>query len=205
MGNRSPFDDRRRRAVVARDPEFSGHKHQWQAPGEHAKCAGKCLDFHSTAMDARADAERRRIRDRKAVHHSAGPGHHSWIHALYRRDRIPDALGNYSGGVPGEGRLLMIVALRTAPKLFALVSLGMLAGSTPSRAADAGDLPSYQPRGTVSGRLRGFGSNLGGVLKRWEEGFRKFHPGVRFEDKLPTSDAAIPALVTGVADLGPDG
>ena len=99
----------------------------------------------------------------------------------------------------------MIVALRTAPKLFALVSLGMLAGSTPSRAADAGDLPSYQPRGTVSGRLRGFGSNLGGVLKHWEEGFRKFHPGVRFEDKLPTSDAAIPALVTGVADLGPDG
>jgi phosphate transport system substrate-binding protein len=28
---------------------------------------------------------------------------------------------------------------------------------------------------------------------------------IRFEDKLPSSDAAFPALVTGVADLGPDG
>jgi len=99
----------------------------------------------------------------------------------------------------------MIVACGSVPKLFALVSLGTLVGSTPSKAADVTDLPSYQPQGTVSGTIRSFGSNLGGVLKLWEEGFRKFHPRVRFDDKLPTSDAAIPALVTGVADLGPDG
>jgi phosphate transport system substrate-binding protein len=43
------------------------------------------------------------------------------------------------------------------------------------------------------------------VLKLWEEDFQKFHPGIRFEDRLPTSDAAIPALVTGVTDLAPDG
>jgi phosphate transport system substrate-binding protein len=36
-------------------------------------------------------------------------------------------------------------------------------------------------------------------------GFRRIHPDIHFEDHLPTSDAAIPALVTGVADLAPDG
>ena len=61
------------------------------------------------------------------------------------------------------------------------------------------------PEGAVSGVIRNYGFGLGGVLKEWEEAFGKLHPGIRFEDHLPTSDAAIPALVTGVADLGPDG
>src|SRR5256714_12809010 len=67
------------------------------------------------------------------------------------------------------------------------------------------DLPQYKPEQIVSGTIRNFGFGLGGVLKLWEEDFQKLHPGIRFDDKLPTSDAAIPALVTGVADLGPDG
>ena len=98
----------------------------------------------------------------------------------------------------------MTVAGGLAPKLFALM-LGTLVASTSLQAADSGDVPSYKSQRTVSGTIRSFGSNLGGVFKLWEEGFRKFHPQVRFEDQLPTSDAAIPALVTGVADLGPDG
>jgi len=67
------------------------------------------------------------------------------------------------------------------------------------------DLPRYKPEQTVAGTIRNFGFGLGGVLKRWEEDFRTIHPGIRFDDRLPTSDAAIPALVTGAADLGPDG
>jgi phosphate transport system substrate-binding protein len=63
----------------------------------------------------------------------------------------------------------------------------------------------YAPDSAVSGVIRNYGFGLAGVLKEWEEGFGKLHPGIRFEDHLPTSDAAIPALVTGVADLGPDG
>src|ERR1700681_2188479 len=63
----------------------------------------------------------------------------------------------------------------------------------------------YAPEGAASGVIRNYGFGLGGVLKEWEEAFGKLHPGIRFEDHLPTSDAAIPALVTGVADLGPDG
>jgi phosphate transport system substrate-binding protein len=66
-------------------------------------------------------------------------------------------------------------------------------------------LPAYVPEQAVQGTIRNHGFGLGGVLKLWEEEFQKLHPKVRFEDKLPTSDAAIPALVTGVTDLAPDG
>jgi len=67
------------------------------------------------------------------------------------------------------------------------------------------ELPAYQAESSVSGTIRNFGFGLGGVLKAWEQAFQRHHPGVRFDDHLPTSDAAIPALVTGVTDLAPDG
>jgi phosphate transport system substrate-binding protein len=69
----------------------------------------------------------------------------------------------------------------------------------------ANELAPYVPAQKVSGTIRNFGFGLGGVLKLWEDDFRRIHPGIVFDDKLPTSDAAIPALVTGVADLAPDG
>jgi phosphate transport system substrate-binding protein len=69
----------------------------------------------------------------------------------------------------------------------------------------AQDLPSYQPAQAVSGVIRNHGFGLGGVLKLWEDGFRKIHPGITFQDQLPTSDAAMPALICGVTDLAPDG
>ena len=53
--------------------------------------------------------------------------------------------------------------------------------------------------------IRNFGSGFAGMMEAWEQGFRKSQPDVRFDDHLQTSDAAFPALVTGVADLGPDG
>lgn len=79
-----------------------------------------------------------------------------------------------------------------------------------SQAQSAGDyrldsLPHYDPGQRVSGTIRNFGADFGGLMVSWEEGFRKIHPQIRFEDHLPTSDAAIPALVAGAADLGPDG
>jgi phosphate transport system substrate-binding protein len=67
------------------------------------------------------------------------------------------------------------------------------------------ELPSYKPDRQVAGVIRNYGFGLGGVLKLWEDEFRRIHPGITFDDKLPTSDAAIPALVTGVTDLAPDG
>lgn len=84
-----------------------------------------------------------------------------------------------------------------------------IAGVAAAAAAPVKDdlrgLPQYQPGQSVSGTIRNFGFGLGGVLARWEQAFRAIQPQIRFEDHLPTSDAAIPALVTGVADLAPDG
>lgn len=68
-----------------------------------------------------------------------------------------------------------------------------------------GSLPSYEPRQEVSGVIRNFGSDFGGLLKVWESGFLKYQPEIRFGDRLPTSDAAMGGLVSGVADLAPSG
>lgn len=77
--------------------------------------------------------------------------------------------------------------------------------ATTAASAQGTGLPVYRPEANVAGTIRNYGFGLGGVLKSWEAAFHQLQPGIRFEDKLPTSDAAIPALVTGVADLAPDG
>jgi phosphate transport system substrate-binding protein len=90
----------------------------------------------------------------------------------------------------------------------AVVMLAFTARANAQSVAPAGqraDLPQYRAEEHVSGTIRNFGFGLGGVLKRWETAFQRYQPAVRFDDKLPTSDAAIPALVTGAADLAPDG
>ncbi len=66
-------------------------------------------------------------------------------------------------------------------------------------------LPSYQPEQKVSGKIRSFGFSLGGMMPIWEEGFRKYQPEIRFDDKFPSGDVAIAGLVSGVSDLGPQG
>src|SRR5436853_765876 len=93
-------------------------------------------------------------------------------------------------------------ALAFVPVIFAATTI--YAQVVPTQ-AQRSDLPPYKPEQIVTGTIRNFGFGLGGVLKLWEDDFRKVHPEIRFDDKLPTSDAAIPALVTGVTDLAPDG
>ena len=91
--------------------------------------------------------------------------------------------------------------------LAALVFVASAAAGQPCAAGefDLSGLPSYRAEQQVSGTIRNYGFGLGGVLQLWEDAFRKVQPGISFDDKLPTSDAAIPALVTGVTDLAPDG
>ena len=103
-----------------------------------------------------------------------------------------------------------VIRISTGPRSRTLAFVAALVIAPASQAQAHGDfrldgLPHYEAGQTVSGTIRNFGFGLGGLLALWEEGFRKLHPGVRFADHLPTSDAAIPALVTGVADLAPDG
>ena len=89
----------------------------------------------------------------------------------------------------------------------ALASPMVAAAAAPAAFAEfrPAELPAYKPEHQVSGTIRNYGFGLGGVLKLWEDEFRRIHPGVTFEDKLPTSDAAIPALVSGMTNLAPDG
>ena len=70
---------------------------------------------------------------------------------------------------------------------------------------DLSDLPSYRPNQKVSGTIRMWGSNYivdGNVGRYWEEGFRKFHPDIKFDFHMKTTVAAVPALVFGVGDIG---
>jgi phosphate transport system substrate-binding protein len=72
-------------------------------------------------------------------------------------------------------------------------------------AYDSSELAVYKPEAKVVGEIRNYGFGFGGLLKVWEEGFRKHHPNATFKDVTITSDAAFPALVTGATDLAPDG
>ena len=71
--------------------------------------------------------------------------------------------------------------------------------------APAQTVSSSPPTTELSGTIRSYGFGLGGVLVKWQEEFGKHHPEIRFENTLPTSDAAFPALVTRVTDLAPNG
>lgn len=84
-----------------------------------------------------------------------------------------------------------------------LTSLG--AATLRATDPDLSKLPAYQPRQQVSGVIRNHGNGWGGLLKKWEEAFRRHQPSITFQDTLPTSDAAFPALITGVTDLAPNG
>lgn len=86
------------------------------------------------------------------------------------------------------------------------VLLGLLLTVAAPMAATAQEtLPSYNPTQQVSGPIRFYGFALGGVLLKWQEAFRKYHPDATFQNTLPTSDAAFPALVTYQTDLAPNG
>ncbi|MFI5336168.1 MAG: PstS family phosphate ABC transporter substrate-binding protein [Opitutales bacterium] len=75
-----------------------------------------------------------------------------------------------------------------------------------SRRALAG-MPPYQPVEQVSGTIRiwGHGSAkrdfMGGLLKRWTDGFTRYHPGIRIENRMYGTASAIGALYTGAGDI----
>ena len=79
-----------------------------------------------------------------------------------------------------------------------------------ARAAEPDLPPPYTPPGEpVSGRIAiwGHGALAGrfdfieALVKEWEAGFNRFHPGVRFENRLTGTASAMGALYTGKGDL----
>jgi phosphate transport system substrate-binding protein len=60
----------------------------------------------------------------------------------------------------------------------------------------------YQPERQVTGVIRTLGNyHMETVLKFWEDGFRRHHPAVRFEDKLLGTANAIAGLYLETADI----
>src|ERR1700694_689709 len=60
----------------------------------------------------------------------------------------------------------------------------------------------YQSHGPVSGVIRVLGKyHMGTLRKYWEDGFRKYHPGIRFEEKLLGTANAIAGLYLETADI----
>jgi phosphate transport system substrate-binding protein len=77
-----------------------------------------------------------------------------------------------------------------------------------TRKWDLSDLPAYMPEQQVSGTIRQWGSNYladSSLGASWEEGFRKYHPGIRFDDNLTSTFIGMAGLYTKVADLAPLG
>jgi phosphate transport system substrate-binding protein len=93
-----------------------------------------------------------------------------------------------------------------APSLWLLLLL--IAGSVAGKELDLPP-PYTVPREEVSGRIVIWGHGaLGGrfdfieaLVKDWEKGFLKYHPGVKFENRLTGTASAIGALYTGTGDL----
>jgi phosphate transport system substrate-binding protein len=80
--------------------------------------------------------------------------------------------------------------------LLALLFTGALSG------AESSALPEYRPGQKISGVIRTWGSpHMGGMLRRWQAGFQRYHPGVAFEDNLKGSAMAISGLSEWTADL----
>lgn len=70
---------------------------------------------------------------------------------------------------------------------------------------DLSDLPAYQSKQKITGKIRLWGNNYvgdSGLAQRWRDEFIKHHPGAEFELVLPTAAVAVPALYFGLADLG---
>ncbi|MDB6127438.1 MAG: hypothetical protein JWM35_1334 [Verrucomicrobia bacterium] len=66
----------------------------------------------------------------------------------------------------------------------------------------ASDLPDYKPSMEVTGILRSRGNDqMAPLLKRWEQGFRKHHPTVLFEDTLQGSGSGMYGLELRVAEM----
>src|SRR5258708_20401134 len=65
---------------------------------------------------------------------------------------------------------------------------------------------SYSPGLKLSGTIRVSGNDqMAALLKRWERGFRKFHPDVRFEEGLKGSGSALYGLGMRTAAIAPAG
>ena len=90
-----------------------------------------------------------------------------------------------------------------------LMGLALAGANSPARAGAPDLPPPYHPERTVSGTIRIWGHGaydrkrdfIGALVSTWERGFQQYEPGVRFENHLLGTAAAIGSLYTGRGDL----
>ncbi len=73
---------------------------------------------------------------------------------------------------------------------------------------DLSGLQPYAPREKVSGTIRQWGNNYlkdSGLMEVWQAEFKRFQPGITFDDNLYSSSVAFPGLISGAADVAPMG
>jgi phosphate transport system substrate-binding protein len=67
---------------------------------------------------------------------------------------------------------------------------------------DVSDVLPYKPQQPVTGTIRVYGNNyIPDLMKRWQQGFQKFHPGITFTTDLPGTEAAMSGITSGIADI----
>lgn len=99
--------------------------------------------------------------------------------------------------------------MRIVPALAVLMGLAFATLRAPAHAGALDLPPPYHPEQTVSGTIRIWGHGaydrkrdfIGALVSAWERGFQQYEPGVRFENHLVGTAAAIGALYTGRGDL----
>jgi phosphate transport system substrate-binding protein len=87
--------------------------------------------------------------------------------------------------------------------------IALLLSATAAGALPSGDDPDYlaglspyQPKQSVSGTIRVWGNPyIPELVKAWEDGFRKHHPGVEFHTDLKGTEAAMAGLYGNIADV----
>ncbi len=130
--------------------------------------------------------------------------------------RIFLSIGLLFAVVPAEPAAAQEAAPNPAPTSDAAALSKARAAGTKQRKAkrfyersfDLSGIPSYRPQARVHGTLRQWGNNYladSGLMQVWQDGFRKHHPKLRFEDNLYSSSVAFPGLISGAADLAPMG
>jgi phosphate transport system substrate-binding protein len=90
---------------------------------------------------------------------------------------------------------------------FVLITLTTLCALLSVNAQSSDSLPAYRPQQIVTGTLRlwGHGSPrtdfMGKLVKLWQDGFRRHHPGIQFDNRMYGTASAMGALYTGAGDL----
>ena len=91
--------------------------------------------------------------------------------------------------------------MRPASLLGAILMLAC-AGAFGAAPEFLGELEAYRPARDVSGTIRVWGNPyIPELVAAWEEGFRKFHPGVSFATHLKGTEAALAGLYGNIADV----